>query len=76
MLCKNPNELFGQPNKIFQKQTHRLWKQSYGYQRGKVEGEGINDKVEINTLLYIKWSTRMHCMAQGTQYSIITYMRK
>ena len=38
-----------------QKQTHRLRKQTYGYQRGKVGG-GINDEFGINryTLLYIK----------------------
>ena len=38
-----------------QKQTHRLRKQTYGYQRGKVGG-GINWEVGINidTLLYIK----------------------
>ena len=37
------------------KQTHRLRKQSYGYQRGK-EGGGINWEFGINiyTLLYIK----------------------
>ena len=31
-----------------QKQTHRLRKQTYGYQRGKV-AEGINEEVGIST---------------------------
>ena len=37
-----------------QKQTQRLWKQTYGYQRGKVGG-GINKDFGINIyiLLYI-----------------------
>ena len=38
-----------------QKQIHRLRKETYGYQRGKVGGR-INEKFGINiyTLLYIK----------------------
>ena len=38
-----------------QKQTHRLWKQTSGYQRGNGAG-GINSEFGINiyTLLYIK----------------------
>ena len=38
-----------------QKQTHRVQKQIYGYQRGKVGG-GIHQEIGINvyTLLYIK----------------------
>ena len=38
-----------------QKQTHRLRKQTYGYQRGKIGG-GINWEfgIDIYTLLYLK----------------------
>ena len=39
-----------------QKEAHRLWKRIYGYQRGKVEGGGINREfgININILLYVK----------------------
>ena len=64
-----------------QKQTHRLRKQIYDYQRRKFGGGGINQEVEINiyTLLYVKqiinkdlrYSTR-----NSTQYSVMAYMGK
>ena len=40
-----------------QKYMHRHGKQTYGYQKGKAGGEGINLEFEINiyTLLYIKY---------------------
>ena len=57
-----------------QKQTHRLRKQTYGYQRGKVE-VGIN----INTLLNIKEITNkelLYSTGNSTQYSAMTYTGK
>ena len=38
-----------------QKYMHRHGKQTYGYQKGKAGGEGINLEFEINiyTLLYV-----------------------
>ena len=63
-----------------QKQIHRLRKQIYGYQGGKVGG-GINQEFGINryTLPYIKkimnkdllYSTR-----NSTQYSVMTSVGK
>ena len=42
-----------------QKQTHRHRKQTYGYQRGKVGGEGIDCEfgIDMYTLLYLKLIT-------------------
>ena len=40
---------------IKQKQTHRLWKQTYGYQRGKVEGR---DGLRV-------WDWHMHTIVYG-----------
>ena len=43
-----------------QKQTHRLWKQTYGYQRGQVEGGmdqgsgiGIGGSTPYSVIIYI-----------------------
>ena len=63
-----------------QKQTYSLRKQTYGYQRGKVEG-GINQEVGINiyTLLYIKQTINkdlLYSTGNSSQQSEITYMRK
>ena len=61
-----------------QKQTHRLRKQTYGYQRGNVlRGEGINKEFGINlyTLLYIKQIINKdlrYNTGKSTQYSVIT----
>ena len=61
------------------KQTHRLRKQTYGYQRGKVRG-GINQEVGINMCtLYIKQiidKDLPYSTGNSTQYSVITYMGK
>ena len=65
---------------IKSKQTHRLGKQIYGYQRGKVGG-GINWEtgIDIYTLLHIKWVTNkdlLYSTGNYTQYFIITYVGK
>ena len=36
-----------------QKQTHRLRRQTYGYQRENVEGGGINQEPGMNTLILL-----------------------
>ena len=64
-----------------QKQTHRLRKQTYGYQRGKGGGGGINQEVRINiyTILYIKQIINkdlLYTTGNCTQYSVRTYMGK
>ena len=38
---------------IKQKQTHRLRKQTYGYQRGKVVGRGINWEFGTDTFKFL-----------------------
>ena len=63
-----------------QKQTHRLSKQTYGYQEER-RGGGINQEVGINiyTLLYIKQIVNKDLLynpGNFTQYSVITYMGK
>ena len=62
-----------------QKHTHRLRKQTYGYQRGKMGG--INQEVGIDTytLLYIRQITNKHLLystGNSTQYSVMAYMGK
>ena len=54
------------------KQTPRLRKQIYGYQRGTVGG-GLNEESGINkyTLLCIKQTVRTYCIAQGTLLNIL-----
>ena len=64
-----------------QKQTHRHRKQTYGYQRGKEGGGGINQAFWINTytLLYIKQITNkdlLYSRRNYTQYLVITYKGK
>ena len=59
-----------------QKQIHRLRKQTYGYQRGKVGG-GINweSGIDIYTLLYLKQITNkdlLYSTGNSAQYSVIT----
>ena len=64
-----------------QNQTQRLRKQTYGYQRGKVGGGGINQEfgINIHTLLYRKQIINkdlLYSTGNSTQYSVITYMEK
>ena len=64
------------------KQTHRLRKQTYDYQRGTMgAGGGINQEVGINMniLLYIKQIINkdlLYNTGNCTQYSVIIYMGK
>ena len=63
-----------------QKQTHSLWQQTYGYQRGKVGGE-INQElgISLHTLLFIRQVTNKdlkYSTGNSTQYSLLTYMGK
>ena len=55
-----------------QKQTHRLRKQTYGYQRGK-GGRGINQ--EVKDLVLIN-KDLVYSTVNSTQYAVITYMGK
>ena len=62
-----------------QKQTHRLRKQTYGYQR--VKGEGINQELEI--YVYILWYKKqavkkdlLYSTGNSIPYSAITNMGK
>ena len=62
-----------------QKQTHRLRKQTYNYQRGK--GRRVNQEsgVNIYTLLYIKQITNkvlLYSTENYAQYFTITYKGK
>ena len=66
-----------------QKQTHRLWKQTYGYQRRKLGGGRKAGKAEfgihIYTLLYVKQIINkdlLYSTGNSIQYSVITYMGK
>ena len=63
-----------------QKQTHRLQKQTYGYQRRKVGGEiNLEFGINIHTLLYIKLISNkdlLYSKGNSTQYSVITYIGK
>ena len=63
-----------------QKQTHRLRKQIYGYQRGKVWGGIIQEAgINIYTLVYIKQIINkdlLYSTGNSTQYFIVTYMGK
>ena len=64
-----------------QEQAHRLQKQTYGYQRGKVGGVGINQEFEINTnaLLFTKQITNKDPLCStgnSTQYSVMICMGK
>ena len=69
-----------QMNLLTKKQTWGYWKETYGYQRGKV-GEGINQKFVMNTyiLLYIRQIINqelLYSTENSTQFSVVTYMRK
>ena len=60
---------------VKQKQTHRLQKQTYGYQRGKVQEVGTN----INPLLHINYIINkdlLYNTRTSTQYSVMAYMGK
>ena len=62
-----------------QKQTHRHRKQTYGYQRGEVEGINQEFGINIYTLLYIKQITNKdlpYSTGNYTQYFVITYKGK
>ena len=64
-----------------QKQTHRHRTQTYGYQRGKVGGGGINQEsgINIHTLLYIKQMNNkdlVYSTGNYTQCLVITYNGK
>ena len=60
-----------------QKQTHRLWKQTYGYQREQAGGRGGVDRgfgIGICTLWCMEWlaSGALLCNPENsTQYSVI-----
>ena len=59
-----------------QKQTYRLRKQTYGYQRGR-GGGGINWEFDIDmyTLLYLKWITKkdlLYSTGNSAQYYVTT----
>ena len=62
------------------KQTHKLQKQSYVCQKGKVWGKdklGLWDYYNIYTLLYISRQQRATVEYRETiQYSVVTYMGK
>ena len=59
-----------------QKQTHRLRKQTYSYQRGKVGGRiDWEFGIDIYTLLYLKQITNkvlLYSTGNSAQYSVIT----
>ena len=61
-----------------QKQTHRLREQIYGYQEGRVGGEGKIDwefDIDMYTLLYLKWITKkdlLYSTGNSALYSVIT----
>ena len=61
---------------IKQKQTHRLQKQTYGYQRGQMDwGSGTG----ICTLLYMERMANgdlLYSTENSAQYSVITHMGK
>ena len=64
-----------------QKQTHRLGKQFYDYQREKVGGGGMDWELGIGkcTLLYMEWminGDQLYSRGKSTQCSVITYMGK
>ena len=63
-----------------QKQTHRLQKQTYGYQRGKAgRRDGCGFGSGLGTLLYMEWMVNGHLLCStenSTQYSVTTYMGK
>ena len=58
------------------KQTHRLQKQTYGYQRGQVGG-GIDwgFGVGICTLLLVSGDL-LYSTGNSTKYSVVTYTEK
>ena len=63
-----------------EKQTHRLRKQTYGYQKGKVGGRdqlGGWDQ-HIHTTIYEIDNQQgpIYSTGNSTQYSVITYMGK
>ena len=62
-----------------QKQTHRLQKETYGYQREEVDGRnklGVLDQ-HIRTALHkIINEDLLYSTGNSTQYSVITYMGK
>ena len=64
---------------LFTKQTHRLQKQIYGYQRGRRGGINQEFGINIYALLYIKQIINkdlLYSTGNSTQYTVITYMGK
>ena len=64
-----------------QKQTHRLWKQTYGYPRGQVVGGGIDWEFGIGiwTLGYTEWLANgdlLYSSGNSTRYSVMVYVGK
>ena len=55
-----------------QKQTHRLWKQTYGYQRGQVELA----YAYCNTMEWMASRGLLYSTGNCTQYSVTTYVGK
>ena len=53
-----------------QKQTHRCRKQIYGYQGGKLGGE-TETRIDIYTVLYIKYITNKNPLYSRGNYSVL-----
>ena len=62
------------------KQTHRLQKQTYGFQRGKVgERDGLGLGRSTWTSWYMEWMVNedlLYSTGNPTQYSVLTYVGK
>ena len=62
------------------KQTHSLWKQIYGNQKGQVEGGmDLGFGIGTGTLWYKEWLAnghRLYSTEKSTSYSMIIYMGK
>ena len=55
-------------------QTHRIWKQTYGYQRGRDEEEGWIGDLGLAYIHYSVWNFGQHgsgCLAEGTLSNIL-----
>ena len=60
------------------KETHRLQKQTYGYQRGQAvrrDGLGVWDW-HLHTVVYAMTRVLLYSTENSTQYSVIIYVGK
>ena len=62
-------------------QPHRLWQETYGYQRGQVEEGGMDWRfgIGICTLTYMEWlasGNLLYSTENSIQYSVTTYVGK